>query len=327
MLSSLATIQSLANKCGSQLPSNAIHLSVSGTQGTNYIVSTNGSYTYYAFATNCTLSIASIKGSGVPMYWCCVGGGGGGGNGNSTLSGSCNGANGGGMVYGIFNAISTNSFSIVIGSGGQGSISTVNGYTNNPPSLGINTTVSGTGLAITAYGGNSGSYNTTGGGGLAQITNSGGNSGTYSGLTSASVLNGGTGGLSEGSTGSNPTAGSTGNYCPLTPFQSGPYHIPLGSGGGGGANSFPCPAAAPFAGGAGNGTGYNGTINSTYNTAVLAVSGAVAASNAYQASFKNYSGNSASNSGAGGSSSQAQGNAGNGASGIIIVAIPTNNLY
>lgn len=329
MFSSISTIQSMVNKCNKLSgPSTGIHITITGTNGIDYILSTYAGYTFYAIANNQTLNISSIIGSGAQMYWLVVGGGGGGGNGNSTLSGSCNGANGGGMVYGIFNATSTTSLSISIGSGGIGSVSTVNGYTNNYPTIGNNTIVNGSGLSITAYGGNSGTYNTVSGAGLAQKTNASGSSGVYTGLTSASTITGGIGGLSQGTTGNLPTAGSTGNICNLIPFQSGPYNLPFGSGGTGGANTTQTPMSAPFCGGGGNGTlTMVGVVNSTYNLAVL--SGVSGNTNSSNATFntKSYAGSSASNSGAGGSSSQAQGNASNGGSGIVIVAILTSNLY
>jgi hypothetical protein len=189
-----------------------------------------------------------------------------------------------------------------------------------------------------AYAGACGGYNISNGT-VYQVTNPNGTSGSTTGLTSNGVLNGGLGGLSQGSNNqSNGLAGQTGNYCPLSPFAiSTPFYLPFGSGGGGGANSVACATyAAPFAGGgqygllgqaacmSANQTYYNPVLAGVTN-AVSATGGHWNSNNTANDSTYQYS-RAASNSGAGGGSAQAQGYGGLGGSGIVILAIPTSCL-
>lgn len=311
-----------------------VKFAFSGTLNVNYVTNTYGNYTFYAFATNQSFTLSSIV-SVVPIYVCVVGGGGGGGIGNSTLDSNCNGGMGGGMVYGIFNA-SNLTYNITIGQGGMGAISTANGYATTGATTGGNTTLTSTGLSITAYGGNSGTWNTSPGTGITKATNPSGNSGTSTGLKSNGALIGGASGLSQGSNGQgNALAGQIGNYCPLTPFNGSAFYLPFGSGGTGGANSVNCESASPFAGGGHSALSQSacGTTHSTYNNAVLvglsascsSVGGYWGGPNSANDAGNNY-GRASSNSGAGGGSAQSQGYAGYGGSGIVIIAVQTNYL-
>jgi len=316
-----------------------MQLSFTGTINSNYVSNVVGNYTFYAFGTsNQSMNISNISGI-VPIYICAVGGGGGGGIGNSTKDSNCNGANGGGMVTGIFYARSNDTLSITIGNGGNASISSTNGFASSPPTAGGNTTVTSiNGLNIIAYGGNSGTYNFSISGNAVGtsgnvVLNGGIGSGTSTNLYLATYYNGGIGGNSQGTTNNYNNTGGTGNYCLLPPFvNTNTYYLPLGSGGTGGTNGNIPSNSAPFAGGAGSGyvfnsVNYNGNVNLTYNKAILpTVIGNTNATNGFGNTLSHNAGVSASNSGAGGSSSQAQGSAGKGGSGIFIVAIPTINL-
>jgi hypothetical protein len=268
-----------------------------------------------------------------------VGGGGGGGMGNMTKADTGNGGRGGGMAYGKWLANSTDTLTVTIGNGGAGGVSTTNGRATVPyPALGQDTTVTSTSsIAVTAYGGDSGTWNSNGTVFGEINSNPSGNDGTVAGLTSSGVLSGALGGIGQGSTPeSYATAGAVGNKCPLVAFTSGYYDIELGSGGGGGAYNIACEDySAPFSGSGHTYLSQGGCAepHATYDYAVIpgvanakdATGVLRGASKANDATY--YYGRAASNSGAGGGSAQAQGWAGNGGSGIVVFAIKTNQLY
>ena len=184
---------------------------------------------------------------------------------------------------------------------------------------------------ITAYGGSYGCYNTISNGGMYVPTISG----TYGTLTGSLT----TTGLLRGALPANPqmnsTAGSpaqngnTGNICPLVPYTYA-YNFQFGSSSGGATYNGIAGSTAPFAGGSPSflTAGYCAGVNGSYNTAILNVTGKVNSSIGYNdGGAHSYGGTASSNSGASGGACQAQGIAGASAKGIVIIAIPTANLY
>ena len=135
-LSTLGSFQSFINKCSksSSGPSNAIHLTSTGTLNTDYTITTAGGYTFYGFANSTTLNVASIVGTGSNIYICVVGSAGGSGCGNTTMTNGAYGpgssAQGGCMGYGIFNCTSAQSITITIGNAGTAGGSNANGLCN-----------------------------------------------------------------------------------------------------------------------------------------------------------------------------------------------------
>jgi hypothetical protein len=242
------------------------------------------------------------------------------------------------MSYGTWLANSTDTLTCTIGAGSGGAISTQNGRASTPyPVHAPDTTVSSTSaIALTAYGGDSGTWNNNGTTIGQQDVNPSGSDGTVAGLTSSGVLSGGLGGESQGTTAGFATKGSIGNKCTLTPFTTGPYNLDFGSGGGGGAYSVACEDySAPFSGSGHTYLSQAGCAepHATYNYAVIAgVTNAVSATASLRTAAKAndatyYYGRASSNSGAGGGSGQAQGWGGNGGSGIVVIAVKTNQLY
>ncbi len=312
-----------------------LRFSVSGTPNVDYVTTTNGFYTYVAFATNQTLTVSTLI-NVVPLQVCVVGGGGGGGIGNSTLSGNCNGGMGGSMAYGVMNA-SLQTYVVTVGAGGAGAVSTSNGLATTGATIGGNSSWSNASsdVFLTAYGGHSGTWNTSAGGSITQASNPSGTGGSGSGFVSSAFVAGGLGGKSQGSNGQlSALAGGSGNLCPLPAFAKF-YNVPFGGGGTGGANNTTCASAAPFAGGGHSALSQAacGAVNATYKNAVLTgVANAVDASGGKWNSTGKANdtigsfGRAASHSGAGGGSAQSQGNAGNGGSGIVIVAVLTEYL-
>jgi hypothetical protein len=328
MLNSLATLQSCAkyNKSG---PAGAgtVAITSNGTLNTHYLKTTASGYTFFAFATTQTITLASTVGSPT-LYWCVVGAGGGGGNGDSTATNQKMGGAGGAMGYATSTA-ANDTITITIGAGGQKGISTSNGVCNaQQPTDGGNSSISGSSYSITANGGRFGTYNnptvvastkTQG----ASSTGSVSNFASYNGAdtTNSAGANGGAG--------ANASNGATGNT-PPSPISLG-YNIPLGSSGGGSCYlSHTGGNAAPFAGpGCSAQSQANcGVVHPTYNTAVLA--GVSGASNATSCVWTNsnsmVSGDAASNSGCGAGGSQSKGNSAQGGSGIVILAILTSEL-
>jgi hypothetical protein len=339
MLSSLSN-SVFGFKYYKSLPSitDRISVSISGTNGVNYLISTENTYTYYSIASDSIFSIDAVQNLGADIFIFAVGGGGGGGVGNTQKLNTCHGGRGGGMSYGKWLANSTDTLTCTIGSGSGGGISTQNGRASTPyPVHAPDTTVTSTStIALTAYGGDSGTWNNSGTVFGNQDVNPSGSDGTVAGLTSSGVLSGGLGGESQGTTGGIATSGSLGNKCPLTPFTFGYYDIHFGCGGGGGANEYACEDySAPFSGSGHTYLSQEGCAepHATYNYPVIpGVTDAVSATASYRGASKAnddtyYYGRASSNSGAGGGSSQAQGWGGNGGSGIVVLAIKTNQLY
>jgi len=144
-------------------------------------ISTNGSLTVVAFKTvgTCTWTTPTAT---TTFRGLIVGGGGGGGA-------HYGGGGGGGGVIEFTSLVATNDeFTIVIGSGGGGSSSS-----GNPGTSGVNTTLSGSALALTALGGAGGGSGIVSS--VANATSNGGSGGGGSGS--------GSGGLSSSATQSN----------------------------------------------------------------------------------------------------------------------------
>jgi hypothetical protein len=327
MLNSLSTFQSIAKYNAISLPVTSVAITSNGTLNTHYLKTTASGYTFFAFATSQTVTLASTIGSPT-LYWCVIAGGAGSGNGDSTASGQKMGGAGGAMTYCTTTATNT-TVTVTIGQGGQKGISTSNGVCNTQqPTDGGDSSISSASYSMTSYGGRFGTYNNP-----TLVTSSKTQGGTYSGSVSNYVAyNGADVTNSAGANGGasfNASNGATGNY-PPSPISLG-YNIPFGSSGGGSCYlSHTAGNAGPFAGpGCSAQSQANcGVVHPTYNYAVL--SGVSGATNATSCVWTNSnsmnSGDASSNSGAGAGGSQAKGNSANGGSGIVILAILTSEL-
>jgi hypothetical protein len=328
-MNSLSMIQSIAKyNAISAPPANLVAITPSGTLNTHYKKTTASGYTFFAFATSQSVTLASTSGSPT-LYWCVVAGGGAGGIGNSTLLNMKCGGAGGSMTYCTTTASNT-TITVTIGAGGQKAISTSNGVCNAQfPGDGGDSSISCASYSLTAYGGRFGTYNNPS---LITSSKSVGGSGSGS-VSNYAVYNGADVTNSAGSNGNggdaNGSNGSTGNY-PPSPISLG-YNIPFGSSGGGSCYLGRVAGnAGPFAGPGASAQSQAscGSVHGTYNYAVLSgVSGATNASSCVWTSGNSMkSGCASSNSGSGSGGSQAQGESNIGGNGIVILAILTSEL-
>ncbi len=158
-----------------------------------------------------------------------VGAGGGGGESAVAIHPPTRGGGGGagGMLTGSFSASISNNYSITIGNGGQG------GDASTVSTSGTNSSFSGSGVIVTAFGGGAGanpqnpSQNKNG-----QNGGSGGGAGTESGTLGTAGLET-SGSFSGGNFVAFGEQGGTGAFCGNTPFG------PLWTGGGGGGADSP----------------------------------------------------------------------------------------
>jgi hypothetical protein len=204
----------------------AVSVSVSGgTLGTNYTITTDGTYTYYNFLTTGITYSLTLSNAMTNVKYFAIGGGGGGG------FDYAGGGGAGGVRSNTSVTLTAQTYSIVVGVGGTGGSTGIYNGTN-----GSNTTMTGTGLSISAVGGG-------GGGGFSDATGNGLAGGCGGGGGSR---NGGFGTGGTGSQGSNGGNGLANNY-PSTG----------GGGGGGGAGGAGQATTTGVGGTGGTGVGWN----------------------------------------------------------------------
>lgn len=245
-----------------------------GSQTDPTIYTQNSATASYTFTPNFSSSTCSIL---------LVGGGGAGGADNGTAPGN-GGGGGGGVLYNnaSFSLVSGTSYTITVGAGGQGVIS---GFKRN----GANTTMTGTGLSLTAYSGGGGGWYSagwgaqggSGGGAGAGASNPG--SGVQASIASPSTgftsyqnigaspgsTGGGGGGAGAAGSGVNGgngiSIGIVDTSSPIT-YAGGGGGTPGGSGGSGGGGAGGNPAANGTNGlGGGGGSQGNSSANNSGN--------------------------------------------------------------
>jgi len=267
---------------------------LSATGGT---ITTSGGYTIHTFTSSGTFTVSS--GSNDVEYLVVAGGGGAGGNGGG-------GGGGGGVRTGTLQ-VSTGSYTVTVGDGGdQASSNTVTGSNGDNSVFG----------SITSLGGGGGASR-DGGGGALSGGSGGGGGGRTSGNTDGHLAGSGT--VGQGNNGGNGTGPSD-------------LGTSAAGGGGGGAGAVGTAGASQAGGNGGNGTqssisgsatyyggggGGGKTVNGTVGTGGLG-GGANGAYGSQNHGTANTGGG-----GGGGSGGSPGGNPGNGGSGIVIVRYPT----
>ena len=289
-------------------------------------VSTDGAYRIYTFTGSSTYTIPYTCSNPQQMYILVVGGGGSGGV-------SQGGGGGGGGFYQTIKTIPTGSSTITINVGAQ--------TTGTTAVSGNNTTVvfNADSTSITAYGGGSGAgsggitatQGGSGGGASGSVAQSVGTTQSAAAISAGNLGNsGGTSTLGTNSAGGGgswlagrssvatatpvPGLGGSGLFCNLKGIKNfGSYGTYYWCGGGGGSTTV--------AGGGGAGTGGSGADDG-FTTG--AGEGGKKALNLGTAGSSGVGGNGGANTGGGGGGGLlTTGSSGQGASGIVIIAVPT----
>jgi hypothetical protein len=265
----------------------------SGSKATGGIVSSDGTYWYHMFPYSGTFTPTTAISADV----LCIAGGGG-----SSFD-RAGGGGAGGLLYSASQSLTTQAYTITIGSGGAGA------PTNTTGSSGGNSTVTGSGFTtLTAVGGGYGAQ----GGQNGANGGSGGGSGTGGTGTAGQGNNGGTGGSAAPNygAGAGGGAGAVGDNGTST----------FGGNGGNGVNTYSSWANATqtgvngyYAGGGGGGT-YQGGTAGAGGLGGGGNAGAPSGNNTGTPGARNTGG------GAGGSSTQTNGAVGAaGGSGLVII--------
>ena len=300
----------------------------------NATISTVGQYTLYTFKSG-TGSITFNSSTVASVLL--VGGGGGGGSAYSAYGEGAGGGGAGAVGYGIC-TFDVGTYNITVGSGGNGGI-----YNGIQSTSGQNSSITGSSINETAYGGG------FGGGSLAGqqggVGGSGG--GSYQNSTNGGYTGNPTSTVNTASTYSSPSANAASGVGSLTYLgNSGGYtrSIVPGPGGGGatsvgtsilytdcaagnGGNGFIWYINNTYYGGGGGGGGQNsgytgGTTYAAGGAGGLGGGGTGGTTNAANTVATQATSGSANTGGGGGGACQL-GNGGNGGSGIVIIAVFT----
>lgn len=277
-------------------------------------VTTANGYTFYTFSTIGTGSITFPSSTATQVL--IVAGGGGGGGTIANLEGG-GGGGGGAVGVGTITFSSGVSYTITVGGGGNGGVGGASVVTS-PAGLGGNSSITGTGISETAYGGGYGasSNNQIGGSG-----GSGGGGNGYANSISPGTATDGTGTLlayygNSGGSGIHDYAGGGGGGA-YSVGGNGAQNL----GGNGGAGYTWSVNNANYGGGAGG--GMNGTSKNVAGTGTPGTGGSGGGGAGGSSSVAAVAGT-ANTGGGGGGAYGGSGNGGNGGaggSGIIIIAV------
>lgn len=274
-----------------------------------FTTSTSGSYVFYTFTGNGTIQCLTTETVNILI----VGGGGGGHGCNTTAAdeGGCGGG-AGGLLHGTVTLTAGVTYTISVGAGGTGYIPS----SNTAPTNGSNSTVSGTDVSITVYGGGSGGRGSSGTG------VAGGQGGSGGGGSSAGAVRTA---LSSGNVGTVTSLGRTGGVSRDAAGQAG---------GGGATAAGGSSVSSSFTAGAG-GAGYTWTVNArTYGGGGgggTRSSGTVGAGGTGGGGSGSNSGNGVNGTintggGGGGGAGRVVSSGGSGGSGVVVIAFSNTGV-